>query len=63
MEIVVALLFVVLVLFGLDRMMLWLERRGHVNWRRTGRRNLSAEPTAELDSLLVNSAAERAHQS
>ncbi|ACZ89953.1 hypothetical protein [Streptosporangium roseum] len=62
MEIVVAFLFVVLVLSGLDRMMLWLERRGHVNWRRTARRNLSAEPTAELDSLLMNSAHEPAHQ-
>ncbi|MEU0521641.1 hypothetical protein [Streptosporangium sp. NPDC006007] len=55
MEIVVAFLFVVVVLFGLDRLMLWLERRGHVRWRRTKRRDLSAEPTAELDSLLAGS--------
>ncbi|WP_433242140.1 hypothetical protein ACQPYK_37510 [Streptosporangium sp. CA-135522] len=62
MEIVVAFLFVVVVLFGLDRMMLWLERRGHVNWRRTGRRRLSAEPAAELDSLLTNPSRERARR-
>ncbi|GHE47604.1 hypothetical protein GCM10017673_56770 [Streptosporangium violaceochromogenes] len=58
MEIVVALLFVAVVLFGLDRLMLWLESRGHVNWRRTKRRDLSAEPTAELDSLLTGSSQE-----
>ncbi|WP_219472244.1 hypothetical protein [Nonomuraea rhizosphaerae] len=52
MEIVIALAFSAAVLFGADRLMLWLESQGHVNWRRKGRRNLSAEPTAELDSML-----------
>ncbi|WP_440101827.1 hypothetical protein [Streptosporangium sp. H16] len=52
MEIVVAFLFIGLVLFSADRLLLLLESRGHVNWRRTGRRDLSAEPTARLDSLL-----------
>lgn len=52
MEIVVALLFSAVVLFGADRLMLWLESRGHVNWRRKGRRRLSEEPTAGLDSML-----------
>ncbi|MEU1737008.1 hypothetical protein [Streptosporangium sp. NPDC020145] len=55
METVIAFLFVVVVLACLDRLMLWLEDRGHVRWRRTGRRDLSAEPTAELDSLLEDS--------
>ncbi len=58
MEIVIAFLFVLVVLFALDRLMLWLERRGHVNWRRTKSRDLSAEPTAELDSLLSSSPGE-----
>ncbi|MBB2913087.1 hypothetical protein FHS43_004385 [Streptosporangium becharense] len=47
-----------LVLFGVDRLMLWLESRGHVNWRRTGRRDLPAEPVTGLDSLLAEPAAE-----
>ncbi|MFS1301597.1 hypothetical protein [Streptosporangium longisporum] len=33
-------------------MLLVLESRGHVTWRRSRRRDLSAEPTAGLDSLL-----------
>ncbi|MFF0860126.1 hypothetical protein ACFYUV_00105 [Nonomuraea sp. NPDC003560] len=52
MEIVVALVFSAAVLFGADRLLLWLESRGHVNWRRKGRRPLAEEPTAELDSML-----------
>jgi hypothetical protein len=40
------------VLFGADRLLLWLESRGHINWRRKGRKALSEEPTAELDSML-----------
>ncbi|MEV0619028.1 hypothetical protein AB0I81_37320 [Nonomuraea sp. NPDC050404] len=52
MEIVVALLFSAAVLLGADRLLLWLESRGHVNWRRKGRRKLSEEPTAGLDSML-----------
>ncbi|MEV7010433.1 hypothetical protein [Streptosporangium sp. NPDC051022] len=58
MEIVIAFLFVFFVLFGFDRLMLWLESRGHVNWRRTKRRSLTAEPTAGLDSLLADSSRE-----
>jgi hypothetical protein len=52
MDIVVALVFSAAVLFGADRLMLWLESRGHVNWRRKGRRRLSGEPTAGLDAML-----------
>ena len=52
MEIVIALAFSAAVLFGADRLLLWLESRGHVNWRRKGRRQLSEEPTTELDSML-----------
>ncbi|MDP4511909.1 hypothetical protein OHA25_26215 [Nonomuraea sp. NBC_00507] len=52
MDIVVALVFSAAVLFGADRLMLWLESRGHVNWRRKGRRRLSEEPTAGLDAML-----------
>ncbi|MEU4539909.1 hypothetical protein AB0G15_34215 [Streptosporangium sp. NPDC023825] len=52
MEIVVVFLFIAIVLFGADRLLLLLESRGHVNWRRTGRRDLSAEPTTNLDGLL-----------
>ncbi|WP_188195880.1 hypothetical protein [Nonomuraea sp. SYSU D8015] len=52
MDIVVALMFSAAVLLGADRLMLWLESRGHVRWRRKGRRRLSEEPTARLDSML-----------
>jgi hypothetical protein len=52
MELVVALVFSAAVLFGADRLLLWLESRGHINWRRKGRKALSEEPTAELDSML-----------
>jgi len=52
MEIVIALAFAGGVLFGADRLLLWLERRGHLRWRRKGRKDLRREPTAELDSLL-----------
>ncbi|WP_326824514.1 hypothetical protein OHA77_31740 [Streptosporangium sp. NBC_01639] len=52
MEIVITFLLVALMLFSFDRLMLWLESRGHVSWRRTRRRTLSAEPTAGLDTLL-----------
>ncbi|WP_169729439.1 hypothetical protein [Thermoactinospora rubra] len=54
MEIVIALAFSAAVLLAADRLLLWLESRGHVNWRRKGRRRLTEEPTAELDSLLSN---------
>ncbi|WP_169789191.1 hypothetical protein [Nonomuraea candida] len=54
MDIVVALVFSAAVLFGADRLLLWLESRGHVNWRRKGRRRLSEEPTTELDSMLCD---------
>jgi hypothetical protein len=52
MEIVIALAFAAVVLFGADRVLLWLEGRGHIHWRRKGRKDLSAEPTTELDSML-----------
>ncbi|MDA0638502.1 hypothetical protein OUY22_34280 [Nonomuraea sp. MCN248] len=52
MEIVIALAFVAAVLFGADRLMLWLERRGHVNWRRKGRKHLRHHSRANLDQLL-----------
>ncbi|WP_344861861.1 hypothetical protein [Planomonospora alba] len=53
MQTVIGIVFVAAVLFAVDRLMLFLESRGHVNWRRKGRRDLSAEPVAELESLLV----------
>ncbi|WP_449060865.1 hypothetical protein [Planomonospora algeriensis] len=53
MQTVIGIVFVGAVLFGVDRLMLFLESRGHVNWRRKGRLDLSAEPVAELESLLV----------
>ncbi|GAA3583547.1 hypothetical protein GCM10022419_076650 [Nonomuraea rosea] len=52
MEIVIALAFSAAVLFGADRLLLWLESRGHVNWRRKGRKQLSEEPATGLDSML-----------
>jgi hypothetical protein len=52
MEIVVALVFSAAVLFGADRLLLWLESRGHVNWRRKGRKELPEQRPAELDSML-----------
>ncbi|NUR87902.1 MAG: hypothetical protein HOY71_27780 [Nonomuraea sp.] len=55
MEIVIALLFSGAVLFGADRLLLWLEKRGHLNWRRKGRRDLSQEPTSELDNMFTDS--------
>ncbi|MFF4777771.1 hypothetical protein [Microtetraspora fusca] len=55
MEIVVALGMAVGVVIAADRLMLWLESRGHVNWRRTGPKRLSAEPETELELLLKDS--------
>jgi hypothetical protein len=52
MDIVISLVFSVAVLFSADRLMLWLESRGHVRWRRKGRKRLSEEPTGRLDSML-----------
>ncbi len=52
MEIVVALGMAAAVVAGADRLMLWLESRGHVNWRRTGRKKLPAEPAVGLEHLL-----------
>lgn len=54
MEIVIALVFAGAVLFGADRILLWMEKRGHVNWRRKGRRKLSQEPAAGLDAMLTD---------
>ncbi|MFI6504137.1 hypothetical protein [Nonomuraea typhae] len=55
MEIVIALVFAGAVLFGADRLLLWLESRGHVHWRRKGRRDLSQAPTTELDDIFSDS--------
>jgi hypothetical protein len=52
MEIVIALAFSAALLFGADRLLLWLESRGRVRWRREGRRRLAEAPTAGLDSML-----------
>ncbi|MBE1557861.1 hypothetical protein [Nonomuraea africana] len=50
-----AIIFAGVVLFGADRLLLWMESRGHINWRRKGRKRLSEEPTAGLDSMLSDS--------
>ncbi|MEU7833287.1 hypothetical protein [Nonomuraea sp. NPDC049129] len=52
MEIVIALAFAAVVLVGADRLLLWMESRGHIHWRGKGRKDLSAELTTELDSML-----------
>ncbi|WP_283138275.1 hypothetical protein [Rhizohabitans arisaemae] len=52
MQIIITLLLAVVALLGLDRFMLWLERRGHVSWRRTEREDITAAPRVDLDSLL-----------
>ncbi|GAA4091615.1 hypothetical protein [Nonomuraea soli] len=51
MEIVIALVFAAVVLFCADRLLLWLEGRGHIHWRRKGRKKI-ADERAELDNLL-----------
>ncbi|MBO3752053.1 hypothetical protein J5X84_38805 [Streptosporangiaceae bacterium NEAU-GS5] len=43
MEILVALGFAAAVVLLADRLLLALERRGHVNWRRTGRRPVAGD--------------------
>ncbi|GAA2405199.1 hypothetical protein GCM10010404_74180 [Nonomuraea africana] len=55
MALVTAIIFAGVVLFGADRLLLWMESRGHINWRRKGRKRLSEEPTAGLDSMLSDS--------
>ncbi|GII81072.1 hypothetical protein Sru01_60540 [Sphaerisporangium rufum] len=50
MGIVYAVGYAVAVLAGADRLLLWMESRGQVNWRRTGRP--PAGPRASLESLL-----------
>ncbi|MET7466068.1 hypothetical protein [Nonomuraea sp. NPDC005501] len=52
MELLIALASAAAVIAGADRLMLWLEGRGHVRWRRSGRPDLSREPLAEFDALL-----------
>ena len=47
--------YAIAVVAAADRLMLWLERRGHVRWRRSGRTSLSASPRARLDSLFEDS--------
>ncbi|MCW2878288.1 MAG: hypothetical protein JWQ95_2388 [Sphaerisporangium sp.] len=59
MGIVFAFGYAIAVVVGADRLMLWLESRGHVNWRRTGRKVLSASPSARLDSLFEESSHSR----
>jgi hypothetical protein len=51
--------YAILVVVAADRLMLWLESRGHVNWRRTGRKVLSTSPSARLDSLFEDSPSSR----
>ncbi|MEU8272205.1 hypothetical protein AB0B89_34270 [Sphaerisporangium sp. NPDC049002] len=55
MGIVFAFGYAIAVVVAADRLMLWLESRGHVNWRRTGRKALSASPDARLDHLFEDS--------
>jgi hypothetical protein len=55
MEIVIALVFSGAVLFGADRLLLWLESKGHLNYRRKGRKKLAEEPTTGLDGMLSDS--------
>ncbi|MFC4589519.1 hypothetical protein [Sphaerisporangium corydalis] len=43
--------YAIAVVVAADRLMLWLESRGHVNWRRRGRKVISSYPRARLDSL------------
>lgn len=52
MEIVIALAFAGAVLFGADRLLLWMEGKGHVHWRRKGRKKLSQEQSTGIDSML-----------
>ncbi|GII64930.1 hypothetical protein Skr01_50150 [Sphaerisporangium krabiense] len=51
MGLVFAFGYAIAVVVAADRLMLWLERRGHVNWRRRGRKSLAASPSVRLDSL------------
>ncbi|GAA5078619.1 hypothetical protein HNP84_004779 [Thermocatellispora tengchongensis] len=55
MELAVSLVFAAAVLFGADRLLLWLERRGHITWRRTRhtRPGLAEEPETGLETLLA----------
>ncbi|GAA3807530.1 hypothetical protein GCM10022226_29580 [Sphaerisporangium flaviroseum] len=55
MGIVFAFGYAIGVVVAADRLMLWLESRGHVNWRRNGRKVLSASPSARLDSFFEES--------
>ncbi|MET8160717.1 hypothetical protein ABZT47_30530 [Sphaerisporangium sp. NPDC005289] len=59
MGLVFALGYAALVMAAADQIMLWLERRGHVNWRRTGRKALSTVPRVRLDTLLEDSSPSR----
>lgn len=51
MDIVIVLAFVAGVLVAADQVLLLLERRGHVRWRRTGWERPSAEPGVRLEKL------------
>ncbi|GAA0990392.1 hypothetical protein GCM10009555_076030 [Acrocarpospora macrocephala] len=52
MDILIALGFVAVVLVVADRLLLLLESHGHLNWRRSGRKKLPAEPGVGLEHLL-----------
>ncbi|MFD1939385.1 MULTISPECIES: hypothetical protein [Nonomuraea] len=52
MALVIAIIFAGVVLFAADRLLLWLESRGHINWRRKGRKKLAEEPTTGLEAML-----------
>ncbi|GIH90317.1 hypothetical protein ACFFMN_07420 [Planobispora siamensis] len=63
MDTAIALLFIGAVLFGADRVMVFLESRGHVYWRHRKRRDPDAEPVAELESMLTSPEREPAGRS
>ncbi|MDH2428133.1 hypothetical protein [Sphaerisporangium sp. TRM90804] len=51
MQLLFAFGYVIALLVATDRLMLWLEARGHLNWRRTGRKVIPAGPGVGLDVL------------
>ncbi|WP_214110080.1 hypothetical protein [Acrocarpospora catenulata] len=51
MDILVVIAFVVGVLVAADQVLLFLERRGQVRWRRTGWERPSTDPGVRLEKL------------